>query len=68
MDNSDSFSNILEEINKRKKALTKQCTVKSTFIEDSGIRVVPTYQDKSGVSVFYAGEIKRIGTDEKNKD
>lgn len=65
MDNSDSFSNILEEINKRKEALNKRCTVKSTFISDSGVRVVHIYGDETGVSMFYAGKIKRIGTDEK---
>jgi len=29
----------------------------STFVSDSGYRVVPTYQDKDGTSVFYAGSI-----------
>lgn len=32
----------------------------STFVSDTGYRVVPTYQDRDGTSVFYAGPINEL--------
>ena len=40
---------------------------KTSFVKDSGYRIVPTYQDKDGTSVFYAGSITNSNKQDAKK-